>query len=67
MPLIQILRWEDTPLIWATPSPGSLYNHNRKKEGFVLRYLAPALLAHPFLHLALEPTSSGFQHIQKTG
>jgi hypothetical protein len=27
-----LLRWEDPPLIWATPSAGSLHKKARKKE-----------------------------------
>lgn len=47
--LIQTLRWEDTPLIWATPSAGSLLR--TMEGGFGLGLLAPALSAHPSLHL----------------
>ena len=31
--LIQILRLESTPLIWATPFVGSLYKESRRKNG----------------------------------
>ncbi|KAM7320253.1 hypothetical protein ACRRTK_020696 [Alexandromys fortis] len=31
--LIWILRWSDTPLIWATPSVGTLYEDNGRWEG----------------------------------
>jgi hypothetical protein len=46
--LIWILRWEDTPLIWATPSAGSLYK-DMKKEAFAL-CLMFLILLHPSLH-----------------
>lgn len=47
-PLVQILRWEGTPLILATPSAESLYNENGRTEALCLPALA--LPAHPSLH-----------------
>ena len=48
-PLIQILRQEDIPLIWATPSVED-YVRTWKMGAFALCLLALALLAHPILH-----------------
>ena len=63
--LILILRWEDTPLIWATPSAESLYKDI--EEGcFCSLPTCPYLASTSIPSLALEPTSLGFQHIQKT-
>jgi hypothetical protein len=47
--LFQILRQEDTPLIWATPSAGSLYK-DMEEGRFSLWLPALALLAQPVLH-----------------
>ena len=45
MPLIQVTRWGDTPLIWATA-----YIMTWKRKAFALCLLILMLIASPFLH-----------------
>jgi len=57
------LGWEDTPLIWATPSAGGLYKgHGRRMRTLCLI----ALTGKTIPSLTLEPTSLGFHYIPKT-
>jgi hypothetical protein len=50
MPLNQILRWDDTPFIWATSSGSFCKNIVEGKLLVLLYLLAFALLAYPLLH-----------------
>lgn len=46
---IRNLRLEDTPLFWATLSPGSLMKDNRRREVLIILFLlALAFSAYPF-------------------
>lgn len=65
MPFIWILKQEDAPLLWATPSPGSLYKG--MKEGNFHSLTACSCLANKSIPSpALEPASSGLQCLLKT-
>lgn len=58
IPMIWILRWKDTSLIWATPSAGSLYK-SLQERGWSLT--ACSCLARKSLpSLAWEPSFLGF-------
>jgi hypothetical protein len=47
--LKQSLRWEDTALVWLTPSNGSLYRTD-EKEALAPCQLTVTLLTNSFLH-----------------
>lgn len=64
--VIQTLRQEGTPLAWATPSSGNRYKDSGGRKGSLVLCLLASLYQHSMPLLALEPTSSEFQHIQKT-
>lgn len=49
--LIQILlRWKSPPLIWATPSAGSIYKGQGKRKLTLFACWLSLSLASPFLH-----------------
>ena len=58
-PLIQILRWEDTSLIWTTPPAGSLYK-DMEEGSFQSLPSCPYLATTSIPSLASEPTSLGY-------
>lgn len=63
--LIWILRQDDASLIWPTPSAGSLFKGTG--EGRLCSLPAcPQLASASIPPLALQPTSLGSQHLQKT-
>lgn len=64
MPLMQILKWEDTPSICAKLSVGGLYK-DMEEGGFHYLPANPHLASTSLPFLALEPTSLKFQHILK--
>ena len=59
-PVFQILRQKDLPLIWAIPSPRSLYKNLEEGRFFSLP-ASPRLTSTSIPSLALEPISLGFQ------
>lgn len=66
MSLIQILRWDNTPLIWGTSFAGSLYK-DMEKGSFVCSFSACSCLASPSLYWhSLPLTSLWFRHLLKT-
>ena len=58
-------RQEDTPLVFAILSAGNLHK-NIEDASICSLPACPHLACTSIPSLALEPTSSGFQHIQKT-
>jgi hypothetical protein len=58
VPLILILRQEDTPLIWAAPSAGSLYKDMEEGRFYSLP-ACPHLTSTSIPSLALEPLGGG--------
>ena len=66
MPLVQTLKGEDTPLIWATPSAESPLED--VEEGSVCSLPACPHLGNTFIpSLTMEPTSLRFQHLSLLG
>lgn len=63
-PLTWILKWEDMPLIWTTPSAGSLYKG--MEEGSCCSLPAFPHLASTFISSLALASTSGFQCIQQT-
>jgi hypothetical protein len=63
--LTWILRREGTLLIWAMPSAGSLYK-DIEEGSFCSLPACPCLDSTSIPSQALEPSSSGCQHTQKT-
>lgn len=61
---LDLLRWENPPLMWATPSKWQAIYRTWKREAFVL--CMPVLTGKPISSLAIEPTSLRFQHFLKT-
>lgn len=59
VPWIRILRWKDTPLIWASPWAGSLYED--VEEGRFCSVPCSCLTSKSIPLLTLEPISLGFQ------
>lgn len=67
MPLIQILRWEETPLTQTLWSYFQLEVYKDMGAGsFCSSSACPRLAGTSIPSLALGPSSLGFQQIQKT-